>query len=576
VEIAFGPGDEAVLEQLLQGRFAPWRRLQERLWAEREALAHGFDRLLCLAQLDLHLYEHQREAVTRVLREMRGRALLADEVGLGKTIEAGVIAKEYMVRGLARKLLVLAPASLLTQWHQELNEKLGIPARINRSEQHWDRWDCIITSLDTARRSPHAERIQTIAWDVVIVDEAHRLKNRHTVSWRFVDGLRKKYLLLLTATPIQNDLTELYSLFTLLKPGLLRTYSAFRREFMLDRRAAKHPLHLRERLREVMVRSTRRDALLRLPRRVVETVSIPLSGPEQGFYHEVLSFARSLHVAARGERGHALPLILLLRELCSSPAAAARTLRAMATSPRLEAADQAVARRLAVRAAALSAAAHKLAMAADWIGAHQGEPVLVFTEFRATQAALAQRLQQLGVPVALFHGGLTREERAAVVDHFRHNGGVLISTEAGGEGQNLQFCRIVLNYDLPWNPMRVEQRIGRVHRLGQTRDVLVVNLVAPGTIEDHVYRLLHEKIGLFRQVIGDLDLILADEPAGLEGAVGRIVLESANETELKDRLADLGLRLERERQRWEAVQQLNAALLDESEVADDAGTVAAP
>src|SRR5690606_31938927 len=233
--------------------------------------------------LDLQLYAHQRTAVVRVLRDMRGRAILADEVGLGKTIEAGVIVKEYMVRGLARKVLVLAPASLLTQWQQELNEKLGIPARINRSEHNWDRWDCIITSLDTARRPPHADRIQAVAWDVVIVDEAHRLKNRHTVSWRFVDGLRKKYLLLLTATPIQNDLTELYSLFTLLKPGLLRTYSAFRREFMLDRRAAKHPLHLRERLREVMVRSTRRDALLRLPRRVVETVSIPLSGPEQGF-----------------------------------------------------------------------------------------------------------------------------------------------------------------------------------------------------------------------------------------------------------------------------------------------------
>ena len=559
MEIAFRSEHEAVLDALAQGRFEPWRWFELRLRAERLGLTQGFERLLCLEGLRIQLYDHQREAVLRVLRDMRGRALLADEVGLGKTIEAGVILKEYMLRGLARKALILAPASLLTQWQQELAEKLGIPARINRSADNWHRWDCVITSLDTARRAPHADRIREIPWDMVIVDEAHRLKNRHTVSWRFVDGLTKKYLLLLTATPIQNDLTELYNMFTLLKPGLLRTYSSFKREFMLDKRSAKDAGRLRERLSEVMVRSTRRDALLRLPRRLVETVPVPLSGPEEAFYRDVVAFARSLHQGggAAGER--VLPLILLLRELCSSPHAACRTLEVMACSDRLEPGEREWARTLAAQARAIAASARKLAAAESWIAA-QAEPVLVFTEFRATQAALAERLSALGFIVTVFHGGLTREERSAAVDRFRQAGGVLISTEAGGEGQNLQFCRVVLNYDLPWNPMRVEQRIGRVHRLGQTRDVRIVNLITPGTIEEHVYRLLHEKICLFRQVIGDLDLILAEEPR-LERTVGQLVLEAPDEEALLTGFAAVGRRFERARQRWEAIQRRNEEVL---------------
>lgn len=542
MEVVFRPESRMVLDALAQGCFGSWSSLEQRLAAEREALSQGFDRLRCLAGLNLQLYDHQREAVLRVLREMRGRALLADEVGLGKTIEAGIIAKEYMVRGLVRKVLILAPASLLTQWQQELQEKLAIPARINRSEHHWDRWDCIISSLDTARRPAHAARVRSVAWDLVIVDEAHRLKNRHTAGWRLVDGLQKKYLLLLTATPIHNDLTELYSLFTLLKPGLLRTYAAFQREFMLDRRAVKQPGRLRERLAEVMVRSTRRDALLRLPRRHVETVAVPLTETERDFYRRVLAFARAVHAAAQGEHGHLLPLILLLRELCSSPAAAGRTLRALAASPRLGPAHQEQARELARQAAAMAAHSAKLTAAAQWIQA-SAEPVLVFTEFRATQAALARFLGPVGVPVTVFHGGLSPSERQSAVARFRKTGGALISTEAGGEGQNLQFCRIVLNYDLPWNPMRVEQRIGRVHRLGQAADeVYIYNLCAEQTIEEYILWLMDEKINLFRQVIGELDVILRqlERKRGIETRIAEIALTSRDHEDMRRRFEYLG------------------------------------
>lgn len=558
-------GAEEVLDALAKGQRVPWKALRARLEAEQQALTRGFDRLLCEDSISVELYDHQRQAVLRVLRDMRGRALLADEVGLGKTIEAGVIVKEYLVRGLARKVLILAPASLLTQWRQELEDKLGIPARINRSAENWQRWDCIIASLDTARKSPHADIIREISWDIVVVDEAHRLKNRATASWRLVDGVTKKYLLLLTATPIQNDLTELYNLFTLLKPGLLRSYAAFRREFMIDRRSAKQVQPLRQRLAEVMVRTTRREALLRLPRRIVETVPVRLSAAEDEFYRSVLAYARGLYRGSGGQQGLVLPLILLLRELCSSPDAAQRTLAAMAAGNRLPPDERRRAAELARVAGTLGECAGKLAAATTWI-ARQREPVIVFTEFRATQEALARRLAAAGVNVVLFHGGLSRDARTAAVQAFRDTGGVLISTEAGGEGQNLQFCRTVVNYDLPWNPMRVEQRIGRVHRLGQTRDVHIVNFIAPATIEDHVYRLLHEKLQMFRQVIGDLDLILAQEPNGFERAVGRAVLASADDAETAERLSVVGRQLDEARSWWQGVRRLNEEVLDDGHV----------
>ncbi|MBO8142707.1 MAG: DEAD/DEAH box helicase [Firmicutes bacterium] len=561
MDVVFGQQDQHVLAALQQGRFEPWNRMERRMRAERLSVTRGFNRLLSLQTLNLELYEHQRQAVLRVLRDMRGRALLADEVGLGKTIEAGVILKEYLVRGLVRRALILVPASLVVQWREELENRLSISCSINRHPDGWEQAGCIIASLDTARRPEHAGRVQAVAWDMVIVDEAHRLKNRHTVSWRFVDGLRKKYLLLLTATPIQNDLQELYNLLTLLKPGLLQTYSAFRREHMFDRRSPRQLGRLKSRLAEVMVRSTRRDALIRLPRRAVTAVPVQLGPEERRLYAEVVQFARDVYAASDRKRATLFPLILLLRELSSSPEAAARTLQTFGTHSRLDDRFRQTARRLAVRAEELSGRSARLTAAVDRVKALH-EPAVVFTEFRASQTALARELGSLGVPVSVFHGRLNREERRNAVERFRREGGVLISTDAGSEGQNLQFCRSVVNYDLPWNPMRVEQRIGRVHRLGQAQDVLITIFVSGGTVDAHVYRLLCEKLRLFQQVIGDLDVILAQEPEGLAGTVGRIVLESADEQDLERRLADVGRRLEAARTAWERAERRNREVLD--------------
>lgn len=565
VEVAFRHGADALPQTIYARRFQPWARFAARMESVRFGLAKGFDRLLALDEVPVQLYEHQRHAVLRVLRDMRGRAVLADEVGLGKTIEAGIILKEYMVRGLARKVLVLVPASLTLQWQAELCHKLAIESTVNRRLDGWHAHDCIVTSLDLAKRPEHAARIQEIDWDVVIVDEAHRLKNKRTVAWRFVDGLRKKYLLLLTATPIQNDLQELYNMMTLLQPGLLATYATFKRRFMVDKRTVKHGDALRRRLEQVMVRTTRRQCDLPFPARVVAGLPVDLTAAERTFYDDVVAFARTVYAAENEGRTNVLPLIVLLRELCSSPEAVGRTLRALARGRRLSADHRSWARELAGKAAHLSGRTSKLQAVVDAVRS-LNEPAIIFTQFRATQKALGAALESRNIDVTYFHGRLTAAERADAVRRFR-GGGVLVSTEAGGEGQNLQFCRNIINYDLPWNPMRIEQRIGRVHRLGQTRDVQIVNVYTRDTIEMYVYELLRDKIRLFHEVIGDLDAIIeavggadgqgvADGPS-LETLLARLVLQTADDDGFVGQLHDMGAALDRERVRQQRIKVLN-------------------
>ena len=183
----------------------------------RDGAAHRNALSRTMAASGLVPYPYQLATCRRVIDDMRGRAILADEVGLGKTIEAGMILKEYMLRGLVERALILVPASLTWQWQLELREKFDIPAVRQRATYDWERsCSVVVASLDTAKRAPHGDIVQSIDYDLLIVDEAHRLKNARTANWRFVSGIRRKYCVLLTATPVQNDLRELYNLVTLL------------------------------------------------------------------------------------------------------------------------------------------------------------------------------------------------------------------------------------------------------------------------------------------------------------------------------------------------------------------------
>jgi SNF2 family DNA or RNA helicase len=223
------------------------------LIAHRLSLVKGFDELLSLRELpELTLFRHQLDVVKRVTGSMGGRAILADEVGLGKTIEAGVILKEYLARGMVRRGLILVPASLLLQWKDELTEKLNIGVTIGSRPGTWDN-ALVLASLDTAKKPENAREIWGYGYDILIVDEAHRLKTSTTLNWQFVNRIRKRFLLLLTATPVQNELKELYNMVNLLKPGQLRTYQRFKREFMLDKRTPKNPVELKRLLDPILM-----------------------------------------------------------------------------------------------------------------------------------------------------------------------------------------------------------------------------------------------------------------------------------------------------------------------------------
>jgi SNF2 family DNA or RNA helicase len=543
--------------------FRAWRLNGE---AHRISLVDGFDRLLAWPALrGVTRYEHQERTAMRVLREMHGRAILADEVGLGKTIEAGLVVKEYAIRGLVRRALILTPASLTGQWREEMDTKFNLPFTVLRNVADWGREPFLIASIDKAKREPHRSAVQEKRWDLVIVDEAHRLKSRVSVNWRFVAGLSKKYMLLLTATPVQNDMEELFNLVSLLTPGQLHTYDRFLERFVgsRDLRVPARVPELRERLKGVMVRN-RRGIAFTLPPRRVHSLRVRLSPAERRLYDDVTGFVREAFWSRSGRLPWTarLTLIVLQREIGSSTFAVAATLGRLANSPLFTSEEQA-------SLGVLSQEAHAIVANVKAVRLREflksvNEKVLVFTQYLKTLEYLRRVLTAEGYHVAAYHGGLTIAAKDAAVRAFREDRQVFLSTEAGGEGRNLQFARTVVNYDLPWNPLRIEQRIGRVHRLGQDREVDVVNIWAEDTIEAYLMELLDRKIHMFELVVGELDLILGnlDERRSFEDLMMDIwTLRQAEER--RAALHRLGDALVQARERFERVKDRNEEILHE-------------
>ncbi len=535
----------------------------------RIARQRGFARLLALNHArDVQRLEHQIRACLRVLREMKGRALLADEVGLGKTVEAGLILKEYLLRGLVRRVLILVPASLLSQWREELQHKFDIPVKVFSRGERWDAHPILLASLDTAKSPRNRQAIRERGFDILVVDEAHRLRNHLTQAWKFIDSLSLKYLLLLTATPVQNDLRELYNLVTLLRPGVLGTYRSFRRDYVVrgDRRVPKNTRQLSQLLADVMIRTTRSSTSIKFPRREVTTRELELHDDERIFYREVSRFVRRMAARDRPrERRLPWPLLLMVlqKEIGSSPAAAIGTLEKAATgrlsSVRAELLDLLVLGRSVKREVKLEVLVE---LADEQCG--RGEKVLVFSQFRRTVDSITRALRERGLRVAVFHGSLTAQAKDQAVDAFRQDADLLVSTEAGGEGRNLQFCRTVVNYDLPWNPMRVEQRIGRVHRIGQTRDVRIHNLSARGTLESYVLAVLQQKINMFQLVIGEMDQILGhlDWGESIEARIFRLWAEHQDGEEMEQAFGDMGKEMQQARERYEHVKAYDQEIFE--------------
>ena len=566
--------EDTLAERLTRGSWNDRRHHELCLAAHRLSMVNSIDELLCM--LTLHGVEelwYQVETVRKVLRRFRGRALLCDEVGLGKTIEAGMIIKEYMLRGLIRSVLVLVPPSLVAQWREEMLVKFGLhfatpndPLLKRDPDTFWRESPLIIASLALAKTQRNSLRLAVRQFDLIVVDEAHHLRNRNTKAWKLVNSVKSRFLLLLTATPLHNNLEELHNLITLLKPGQLKTRAAFIREFV-SKEDPTVPLNqgkLRELLGEVMIRNTRALAGLGLPPRHASTLAVDPSPPERELYDRLSNLVRTGYRRADGNGGlNRLTLRLLQTEAGSSPRALLKTLGKIKETCDPDSPLAAELRALAEIAGPLESHTKVDALALHLESSR--EKTIVFTSFRETLSFTADDLRRRGIEVILFHGGMTAGQKEAAIDAFRNGGRTLLTTEVGGEGRNLQFCHRMVNFDLPWNPMRIEQRIGRIHRIGQQHETEILNLCARGSVEDHLLEILDKKINLFELVIGEVDLILGQLEGKREFSERVLEAWASAETreEAEENFARLSGELGQAKAKYERIKSLDDSLFGE-------------
>lgn len=603
----------------------------------RRHAADGVDRLSqSLFDASVDLNPHQIEAALFALRNpLQEGVLLADEVGLGKTIEAALVVCQYWAER-RRRLLVICPASLRKQWAQELHDKFAVPTTVVdavslRKQSAGDMLATlqrqvgkavVIMSYQFAAKL-EAE-LRAVPWDVVVIDEAHKLRNAHRASNRTGQALKRalqgRKKLLLTATPLQNSLMELYGLSTLIDEHLFGDEAAFRKQFINSGTGLDE---LRERLASFAKRTLRRDVLeyIKYTERKALTQPFNPTDDEQALYERISAFLQKEDSYALPKQQRHLTALILRKLLASSSHAVAATLvtirerlRGLLTADKAEDDGSQLVEQLiaeddleqdyleeeaseaeenaeastpaaagngkpgaakdaqAVRAA-ITAEIEELTAFVDAAQALQTDTkaqallkalnlgfgkmaelraprkAIIFTESRRTQEYLHRFLSANGYAdkLVLFSGTNNHEDstaiyqrwleeykgtdrvtgspqvdrRTALIDHFRKDDGtgaeIMIATEAAAEGVNLQFCALIINYDLPWNPQRVEQRIGRCHRYGQRFDVVVINFLnTRNQADQRVLELLTEKFNLFSGVFGASDEVLGRIEGGLD------------------------------------------------------------
>ncbi len=563
------------------------RLLRLGLQAYALGIAYEFDPYFGLSISRVDPLPHQLEAIyDHLLKLPRVRFLLADDAGAGKTIMSGLLIRELELRGLAERILIVCPANLAFQWQRELKEKFDTKFLVMRGQDireqfgvnQWMERNRVITSLDLAKRADVLPGLRQVQWDLVIVDEAHRMsasdESHKSLRYRLGELLRdtSDHMLLLTATPHKGD-PQNFSLFLQLLDADAFADVKSIRQAMDERRA---PFYLR-RTKEAMVYFPERQddgtwaAKPIFTKRIPHTVDFSIDGAEFDLYRDVTRFVKreSARAAAQGEdpRARAIGFLMSLyqRRLASSTRAMRRSLEnrarrleeglkraqdlarqappdlpdpeeldEMEDSEReeleamLEAitlagnADQVRAeveelRRLAEQAQTVedSGTEAKLSelkklLQKEGFFDHADQRLLLFTEFKDTLDYLMERLESWGFNVGCIHGGMksgSRDEvgtRLYAEQQFREGEiQVLVATEAAGEGINLQVCNILFNYDIPWNPNRLEQRMGRIHRYGQHKDCLIFNFVATNTIEGRVLQRLHDKLQEIRDALDD-------------------------------------------------------------------------
>jgi SNF2 family DNA or RNA helicase len=554
---------DTAFSALKAGKYDPLNFYEARLNLFNLSVMADYDQLICLPTLTaIDKYWYQIETARKVLRQLGGRALLADEVGLGKTIEAGLIIAEYLARGMVQSMLVLTPASLVSQWQSELSDKFNIATITtdNRDPQQpidefWTNNPRIIASLNTAKSAKHYPHVTSRTWDLVVVDEAHHLKNRTTLNWKLVNALNKRFILMLTATPVQNSLIELFNLLTLLKPGLLQTEAAFKKEYVDSRngRVPKNPEKLRSLMREVMVRNTRALVDVKLPKRFATTITVTPAAGEEKLYQDLSEYLRSSE-----DKLDRLSRTNLLMRAGSSPGALADSLKQL--TKRLP--DEEL-KSLARRASQVKQV-EKAKVLVEMLS-KSSQKTLVFTTHKATSTYLAQTLLAANIPFAEFTGGMSLKQKDEAIAAFQDTVSVLLASETGGEGRNIQFANAIVNYDLPWNPMKIEQRIGRIHRIGQTQDVFIFNFCLKGSIEEYILRILHDKINMFELVVGEIETILGnvDDEFDFSEIVMDIWLKHQVKPELDTAFEQLADNLLKAKNQYQQIQELDEQIFGE-------------
>src|SRR5208283_4284219 len=574
-----------------------------------------------LADAQVDLNPHQVEAALFAFRSPLSKgAILADEVGLGKTIEAGILLSQRWAER-KRKILIIVPASLRKQWHQELSDKFFLPSVLLETKTFneqikggnlnpFNRDEIVICSYQFARsKEPY---IRQVAWNLAVVDEAHRLRNVYKPTNKIGNAIKGALApfdkLLLTATPLQNSLLELFGLVSIIDEHIFGDIKSFRSQFSrLDTDGDFQSL--RDRLKPICQRTLRRQVLEYIPftNRIALVEEFVPSEPEQKLYNLVSDYLQRQNLYALPASQRQLMTLILRRLLASSTFAIAGTLQGLAdklekateaqkpvieppqevaetfesfeemedewedeedenesdkkADPKVlepdqleKVAEEIKSLRLFTELAnsiAKNSKGERLQTAlkrglAEAKSKGGREKAIIFTESTRTQEyvrSILEAIPHYKGKIVLFNGSnndpkskeiyqswlkkhagtdqitgsKTADMRAALVEYFRYEAIIMIATEAAAEGINLQFCSLVINYDLPWNPQRIEQRIGRCHRYGQKHDVVVVNFLNKKNAADQrVYQLLDEKFKLFSGVFGASDEVLGSIGSGMD------------------------------------------------------------
>lgn len=612
----------------------------------------------CLLNADIEPNPHQINAFCAAIQALKtGGIILADEVGLGKTIEAGLVLN-YVIDSGAKKVLISLPATLRKQWEVELLEKFRRQAiildrytvehdrvSIQRRLENQNELSIVIASYDYS--SKLIKRFPQVKWDFLIIDEAHNLRNvfhgtkRAKNLYDLTKGIPK---ILLTATPLQNSLTDLHGLVSFIDPRIFGSEKVFNRRFV----EGGDYEELKQELLPVLYRTLRRDVgkYMSFSKRTCVTVDFHLSQDEKALYDATNAFLRrdTLYSIPTANRG--LIILVIRKLLASSSFALVETFEVLEkrleklyegtksayaqegfdlfwgfvedeidedgfneyddeeTAEKKQAiqAELKIVRNIlnlarsiktnakinALKDALTSAFSHQISEGLD-------EKAVVFTESKRTQKYIAAELRKSGYSeedILLFNGdfddamtkeiyrawqvknfgktnyGKSVEYKHAIVDYFKSHAKVLIVTDAGSEGLNLQFCNTIINYDLPWNPQKIEQRIGRCHRYGQTHDVVAINLLNTDNEADRrVYDILSKKFELFEGVFGASDIALGALESGVsfEKRILDIYQNCKNITEVRKAFAALNRQLDLKKNAHAA--ELRSILLTESKEA---------